>query len=149
MRYKKYRYENGIRLWQCTECTQYLPTESFFCSKRPPGITSRCRKCHGQESIRTRNRDLKNKVNREYMRRARKTNPDKYRLRERLAGQARLGTEKTKAREILNHAVKSGKVRKPTNCSQCGKMRRLTAHHDDYSKPLVVRWLCYECHGNK
>jgi len=64
-------------------------------------------------------------------------------------------SQKTKKRKhvqysmLLNAAVKSGKVIKPTICSKCGKLRKVTAHHDDYSKPLQVKWLCYECHGNK
>jgi len=58
-------------------------------------------------------------------------------------------SQSNKAREILNNALASGKIIKPTNCSQCGKIRKLTAHHPDYSKPIEVLWLCYECHGNK
>lgn len=36
---------------------------------------------------------------------------------------------------------------KPDLCEGCNKEKKLTGHHKDYSKPLEVEWLCYECHG--
>ena len=55
--------------------------------------------------------------------------------------------EKTKARSTLNHALTAGKVTKPKQCSISGcKDTYLHAHHDDYKKPLKVRWLCAKCH---
>ena len=54
--------------------------------------------------------------------------------------------EKHKARNILNSAVKSGKIHKPVYCSSCDSDRHLEAHHTDYSKPLEVMWLCRSCH---
>lgn len=51
---------------------------------------------------------------------------------------------KYKARYTLNHSVASGKiVKKP--CEVCGA-NMAEAHHDDYSKPLEVRWLCPRHH---
>jgi hypothetical protein len=49
---------------------------------------------------------------------------------------------------LVNNAVKSGKLIKPENCEQCACFsQRLHGHHDDYSKPLDVRWLCALCHN--
>jgi ribosomal protein S27AE len=49
------------------------------------------------------------------------------------------------ARQQSAYAIKTGKlVRQP--CEQCGKAKS-EAHHDDYSKPLTVRWLCRPHHG--
>lgn len=51
---------------------------------------------------------------------------------------------KVAARKAVYHAVRTGKlVRGP--CEACGA-GSAHAHHDDYTKPLVVRWLCHGCH---
>lgn len=36
----------------------------------------------------------------------------------------------------------------PTNCSKCGVFGDVDGHHEDYSKPLEVLWLCRQCHAN-
>lgn len=41
-------------------------------------------------------------------------------------------------------AIRSGKLTKGP-CEECGRANAV-AHHDDYSKPLEVRWLCQSCH---
>ena len=55
--------------------------------------------------------------------------------------------EKDRARRAVKHAVKSGKLVK-TPCELCGN-EKVVAHHDDYSKPLEVRWVCRHCHRYK
>lgn len=42
------------------------------------------------------------------------------------------------------HAIRSGKlIRKP--CEKCGELK-VEGHHDDYTKPYDVRWLCGKHH---
>jgi ribosomal protein S27AE len=52
--------------------------------------------------------------------------------------------ERIKARQIAYEAIKTGKLIKQP-CEKCGKID-VDAHHDDYSKPLEVRWLCEKHH---
>jgi ribosomal protein S27AE len=48
--------------------------------------------------------------------------------------------EKQGARNAVSNAIRDGKlIRQP--CEKCGDPRS-QAHHDDYSQPLAVRWLC-------
>ena len=54
---------------------------------------------------------------------------------------------KRKASVLINRLIKSGRIQRPYNCSECGeKTARIHGHHDDYAVPLVVRWLCQPCH---
>jgi ribosomal protein S27AE len=73
----------------------------------------------------------------------RKVSSEKYR-EYRLRAEAR-HPEKVRARWQTQDAIKRGKlIRQP--CTQCGELKS-EAHHDDYSKPLDVRWLCKKCHS--
>lgn len=47
---------------------------------------------------------------------------------------------KRKARNAVNNALRDGKLKRGP-CEVCGS-KKVTAHHEDYSKPLQVRWLC-------
>jgi Homeodomain-like domain len=54
--------------------------------------------------------------------------------------------EQHKARQAVHDAVANGKLTKPARCESCQSTNPLESHHEDYSKPLVVVWLCHRCH---
>lgn len=59
--------------------------------------------------------------------------------------------EKDRARGFRGDPVKvqarnAARVLDPEPCEGCGAGEAVR-HHDDYSKPLEVRWLCRTCHG--
>lgn len=54
--------------------------------------------------------------------------------------------------DITEKAIYKG-ILHPQDCEICGEQYRfkdgrnaIQAHHDDYNKPLEVRWLCQKCH---
>lgn len=55
---------------------------------------------------------------------------------------------KKKCHTAVRLAIKSGHLTPAEECERCGDMEvNLHAHHDDYSMPLSVRWLCPMCHA--
>ena len=61
-----------------------------------------------------------------------------------------VASAKTTAREKVKSAVRAGIICKPLICPQCRRTvppRLMHAHHEDYSKPLDVVWMCSTCHG--
>jgi hypothetical protein len=59
---------------------------------------------------------------------------------------------KEKARQILHHEVRVGRIVKPETCERCDRPGKpgpagLHGHHADYSRPLDVEWLCPRCHS--
>lgn len=57
---------------------------------------------------------------------------------------ARRDPRKARAHEAVKYALKTGQLTQAP-CEACGA-RDVEAHHDDYSKPLEIRWLCHLCH---
>ena len=62
--------------------------------------------------------------------------------------------ERTRARSAVKRAIDSGElvVSKCEICNEFPKRsdgaRAVQAHHEDYLKPLEVKWLCVRCHND-
>ena len=54
--------------------------------------------------------------------------------------------EKVKAHNLLNAAVASGKINRPPYCTRCFTPCTPDGHHEDYSEPYKVLWVCALCH---
>lgn len=55
--------------------------------------------------------------------------------------------QKVKAQYKAQYAIRIGKLRRKP-CEVC-RDENVQAHHDNYKKPLEVRWLCPLCHRNE
>jgi hypothetical protein len=48
-----------------------------------------------------------------------------------------------RAHQIINYYIRVGKIKR--GICECGKINTY-AHHEDYNKPLEVKWMCPSCH---
>lgn len=145
---------------QCFKCKKTKPISHFYKhSEMADGYLNKCKECTKKEAIE--NRAKKLEYYREYDR-SRANLPHRVKLRDevyerrktdpklkkkcaanRKAWQER-NKEKRAAHILTGSAIKSGKLKKQP-CEVCRK-KKVEAHHDDYSKPLEVRWLCKKHH---
>lgn len=55
-----------------------------------------------------------------------------------------------RARAAVWTEIWAGRMKRGQHCEKCKvkatDMFPMHAHHDDYSKPLAIRWLCASCH---
>ena len=51
-----------------------------------------------------------------------------------------------KASIIYGYALKKGTLVKSLFCDACGGPGPIDGHHENYTKPLDVWWLCFPCH---
>lgn len=54
--------------------------------------------------------------------------------------------ERGRAYNQFHYAKRVGRIIKPEICEGCNEKKPLDAHHEDYSKPFDVKWLCSKCH---
>jgi ribosomal protein S27AE len=128
------------------ELTEYSPraTQCKPCRNQASAEYRKGRRDYFQEKARkwrAKNPERKQANNQDWYRRnkqAHSESKDEYR---------KANPEKIVAHWAVGNAVRRGKLVTPNECSECGSDSRLHAHHDDYSKPLEVRWLCVACHS--
>ncbi len=155
----------------CSKCGIEQPLNSFHKRHdRPCGIVSKCKKCFrdyykdNHEVIARRTRKYIENHNEEvctYRRKYHREHREKILLasralyrknkdrhRKKQQRQDAESPEKAAAHHAVSYAIASGALIPPKRCSinDSSCLGKIHAHHDDYSKPLEVRWLCAAHH---
>ncbi len=142
---------------KCFKCHEVKPLSCFYKHRiMKDGHLGKCKCCTKQDVARHRCDNI-SKI--KAYDKARANNPNRVAGRKSYAEKLQSTTEgrkkllgykakyrernpiKRKAMGVVNNAVKRGKLDK-NPCEICGSEKRIHGHHDDYSKPLEVRWLC-------
>lgn len=139
----------------CRECKVEKPLSEFYVHKAMlDGHLNKCKEC-----VKQRVKNKRGEKEREYDKK-RSSLPHRVKARKEYAKteqgvQARKKAElsyrkrypmKYAAHILFRNAVRDGKVARQVFCSECNSTVKIEAHHDDYSKPFEVRWLCECCH---
>lgn len=128
----------------CKACLVGKPHSEFYAqSSNSDGCMGICKECHKARMI---HRSRTNPKVQEYDRMRAKRPEVKRRIRDISAKWRRDNPDGYRAETAVNNAVRDGRLAKPKTCGQCGGGGRLHAHHEDYNKPLDVRWMCARCH---
>lgn len=129
----------------CFVCKKELTACSFHKdSSRRSGYSNRCKVCQQEKSA----KDRKTMHWAEYQRK--RLAADNTKRLNKLAQQRAWHKRNPlvqPAYDALHKALKDGTIVRPKECSECKKVCKPEAHHDDYTKPLDVVWVCKLCHG--
>lgn len=123
----------------CKKCLVEKPKSEFYGhQKTTDRLQGKCKEC--SKSLAIANRLAKLDHYREYDRIRGNRLPDGYQQEYRSEF-----PNKYRAHTMVGNAIKAGNLFKEP-CEECGSDDSLHAHHDDYAKPLNVRWLCAAHH---
>lgn len=144
----------------CSKCKEQKSISKFYkCKTGADGHFNKCKECT-KKDVRN-NRKKRIDYYRSYDR-ERNQSPIRFKQRAELIkirrstskGKAKHNEQSRKWREQNKHkrraytkvwdAIRDRKLFQQP-CEICGKSKA-NAHHDDYSKPLEVRWLCHKHH---
>jgi len=126
---------------RCSACGVEKPLEQFRRdSDGKQGRQSACKPCANArlDVWRAKTRERRLAYNRSYY------NSDRGRAV--IAGWQRRNPVKRRAQYLMNQAIDRGDLVKPAACESCHETKRLEGHHPDYAQPLLVMWLCRNCH---
>lgn len=124
---------------KCFKCGEVKDLSAFYKHPRmADGHLNKCKECNKRDAIRTRKAKIDHY--REYDRKRGNRLTSEYHKE-----RAKKFPKKARAKRMVAYHVRAGNLsRKP--CEVCRTTEHIHAHHDDYDKPLEVRWLCAAHH---
>lgn len=139
----KYLYNKAQRYFfmpskKCFKCDEIKPLTEFYKHKQMgDGHVNKCKSCNKNdvrihrfkniEKIQKYDRDRGYRQDKSYLPEWRAKYPKKY-----------------KAHNMVNNQKRAGNLFEQP-CDVCGA-KKVVAHHDDYDKPLNIRWMCQHHH---
>ena len=127
----------------CQICNKVLSLEFFHKdSSRRSGHSRKCKSCMREKSAAYR----KTKNWAAYQRERLGDDVKRSNIRAQQVAWRQRNPLIDRAYATLHFALKRGAIFRPQQCSDCKKDCKPEAHHDDYTKPLDVAWLCKLCH---
>lgn len=137
-----------MKFLRCSKCGESKPLTAFYRrSNRPRGYESECKVCKEAQKRRHAQSPQAKKLRNQYDRAYVSTEYGKQTRREASLRNYYKYPEKAQARWRVLDALQAGKLTKQP-CAVCGA-RRVHGHHEDYSKPLDVIWLCTKHHRER
>jgi hypothetical protein len=126
----------------CFKCRTAKPLSEFYAHPAmSDGYLGKCKECAKTDVRRHR---LENLERVRAYDRSRAFLPHRAELRARVVRRWRLThKDRVSAHNKAQRHLRS----KPSSCQSCGLMTRVEGHHEDYSRPLDVMWLCKPCHA--
>ena len=132
---------------RCFVCHKIKPLSEFYkCEGMADGHYGKCKECYKKYATKYREENLERI--REYDRTRGKTEKRKKHSNIINARRRKIVKGYQAAHNKVIRAVRKGILQRPKYCEYCGRIGRVEAHHEDYSKPLEVIWLCPICHRN-
>jgi hypothetical protein len=114
---------------------------------------NKCQKCKGTNNLNGNSISTKGVIhylckdcNTKRFRKYRKTKNGIKKTRDAIYKSIDKHKNKQNARALVHYHVTVGNLCRPNKCEECNKKTKPQAHHEDYSKLLVVNWLCRQCH---
>ena len=130
---------------KCFKCEKEKPYSEFYKHKKmKDGYLGKCKECTKKDAVEHREANI-DEI-REYDRERSKL---PHRVKRNVENTKKFREQfphKYKAHSLVGNAVRDGRLVKPDKCPVCNETRQIEGHHDDYSKPLNVKWLCAKCH---
>lgn len=124
----------------CFKCLRAKPLAEFYVHKQmADGHLNKCKECT-KSDVRYHRKDNLEKVRSYDVARA-KAPQRRAKNVARTRGRRAKGDGYMAAHNAVARAIKSGNLQR-SPCQMCGTENHVHAHHDDYSKPLEVMWLC-------
>jgi hypothetical protein len=128
---------------RCFKCGEEKARSEFYAHPMmADGLLSKCKECT-KKDVRA-NRIVKFGQRIAYERMRNKTGKRRKAMAEYHKRTLTANPLRAAAWRAVSRAIRSGRL-VPMPCQKCGEPQT-EAHHDDYAKPLEVRWLCHLCH---